>query len=313
MNQLFRFSMALFAVVAFTAGAFGDSPSGEAKPERMTKEQRLEKKRLSRISKTTEPVEGFESIEMFSAMESGEIEVIIKTKSSADANILVKNNSDKPLAIGMPDAFSAVPVMRQGGFGGGGGGLGGGGGGLGGGGGGLGGGGQQQGIGGGLGGGGGGGGFGGGGGGRGGGGGGGGVFNIPPGKVGKVAIKTVCLEHGKKEPKSHIDYVIQPLEALNNDPKVKEMIKMLAADEVSQKVAQAAAWNVTDQIGWQELSMKNRVESNMGGRTERFFTHNELVFAQRVVAASVERVNANLAEETADSLNPSESSSYPGN
>ena len=83
MNQLFRFSMALFAVVAFTAGAFGDSPSGEAKPERMTKEERLEQKRLSRISKTTTPVEGFESVEMFSAMESGEVEVIIKTKSSA--------------------------------------------------------------------------------------------------------------------------------------------------------------------------------------------------------------------------------------
>ena len=306
MNQLFRFSMALFAVVAFTAGAFGDSPSGEAKPERLTKEQRLEKKRLSRISKTTTPVEGFESVEMFSAMESGDVEVIIKTKSSADANIIVKNNSDKPLAIGMPAAFSAVPVLRQGGFGGGGGGLGGGGRG---GGGGFGGGGGQQGIGGGAGGGRGGGGFGGGGGGR-GGGGGGGVFNIPPGKVGKVAIKTVCLEHGKKEPKSHIDYVIQPLEALNSDPKVKEMIRMLAEDEVSQNVAQAAAWNVTDNLSWEELSVKNRVESQMGGRTERYFNRNELLIAQQAVAVSIERVNEKAAE-TKDSQNPSESDAYP--
>jgi len=306
MNQLFRFSMALFAVVAFTAGAFGDSPSGEAKPERMTKEQRLEKKRLSRISKTMTPVEGFESVEMFSAMESGEVEVIIKTKSSADANIIVKNNSDKPLAIGMPAAFSAVPVLRQGGFGGGrgGGGLGGGGRG----GGGLGGGGGQQGIGGGAGGGRGGGGFGGGGG-RGGGGGGGGVFNIPPGKVGKVAIKTVCLEHGKKEPKSHIDYVIQPLEALNNDPKVKEVIRMLAEDEVSQNVAQAAAWNVTDDLSWQELSVKNRFESQMGGRTERYFNRNELVIAQQAVAVSIERVN----EKAAETKSSEDSDSYPYN
>lgn len=305
MNQLFRFSMALFAVAAFTAGAFGDSPSGEAKPERMTKEQRLEKKRLSKISKTTTPVEGFESVEMFSAIDSGDVEVIIKTKSSADANIIVKNNSDKPLAIGMPAAFSAVPVMRQGGFGGGGGGRGGGG--LGGGGGGLGGGGQQQGVGGGLGGGGGGGGFGGGGGNR-GGGGGGGVFNIPVGKVGKVAIKTVCLEHGKKEPKSHIDYVIQPLEALNSDPKIKEMIRMLAEDEVTQNVAQAAAWNVTDNLSWEELSAKNRVESKMGGRTERYFNHNELVVAQQAVAVSIQRVNENAAEAK-DSQ--SESDDYP--
>ena len=302
MNQLFRFSMALFAVVAFTAGAFGDSPSGEAKPEKMTKEQRLEKKRLSRISKTMTPVEGFESVEMFSAMESGDVEVIIKTKSSADANIIVKNNSDKPLAIGMPAAFSAVPVLRQGGFGGGGrggGGLGGGGG--------RGGGGQQQGIGGGAGGGRGGGGFGGGGGGGNRGGGGGGVFNIPPGKVGKVAIKTVCLEHGKKEPKSHIDYVIQPLDALNSDPKVKEVIRMLAEDEVSQNIAQAAAWNVTDDLSWQELSVKNRFESQMGGRTERYFSRDELIIAQQAVAASIERVN----EKAAETKNSEDSDSYP--
>ncbi len=305
MNQLLRFSLALLAVVALTTGVQGDSPSGEAKPEKLTKEQRLEKKRLSRISKTTTPVEGFEPVEMFSAMESGEIEVIIKTKSSADSNILVTNNSDKPLAIGMPAAFSAVPAMRQGGFGGGG--FGGGGGGRGGGGG-FGGGGQQQGIGGGAGGGRGGGGFGGGGGGR-GGAGGGGVFNIPAGKVGKVSIKTVCLEHGKKEPKSHMDYVIQPLEALNNDPKIKEMIRMLAEDEVTQNVAQAAAWNVTDDLSWQELAVKNRVESKMGGRTERYFNHNELLMAQQAVAVSIERVNEKAAQSK-DSEDSSESYPY---
>ncbi len=317
MNQLFRFSLALFAVVALSCGTFGESPANKAndasnvKPEKLTRQQRLEKKRLARISKSSTPAAGFESVEMFSAMDSGEIEVIIKTKSSADSNILVKNNSDKPLAIGMPATFSAVPVMRQGfgggGLGGGGGGLGGG---LGGGRGGL-GGGQQQGIGGGLGGGRGGGGFGGGGGGL-GGGGGGGVFNIPPGKVGKVAIKTVCLEHGKKEPKSHMNYVIQPLESLNADPKIKEMIRMLAEDEVSQNVAQAAAWNVTDNLGWQELATKNRFESQMGGRTERYFTRNELIIAQQAVAVSIQRVNEKM-KASEDQQNPGESSSYSQN
>ncbi|MFP6750298.1 MAG: hypothetical protein VB855_01365 [Pirellulaceae bacterium] len=72
-------------------------------------------------------------------MKSGQIEVIIKTKDEANVNLMVKNNSDKPLAIIMPPAFAAVPVMAQGlggmGMGGGGGGMGGmGGGGMGGGG-----------------------------------------------------------------------------------------------------------------------------------------------------------------------------------
>jgi len=107
-----------------------------------------------------------------------------------------------------------------------------------------------------------------------------------------------------------MNYVIQPLEALNSDPKVREMIRMLAEDEVSQNVAQAAAWNVTDDLSWQELAVKNRVESQMGGRTERYFNHNELAIAQQAVAVSIERVNAKAAE-TKDSQGSSTSSSYP--
>ena len=288
MKQLLRMtvtvSVAIAAIVAFNAGAHGDTPTDQTKKtERLTSKQRMEKRRLARISKSATPEPGFESVEMFAAMESGDVEVIIKAKSAADSNVLVKNNSDKPLAVEMPAAFSAVPVLRQAGFGGG---LGGGGRG----GGGLGGGGQQQGIGGGFGGGGrGGGGFGGGGGGL-GGGGGGGVFNIPPGKVGKVAVKTVCLEHGKKDPKSHIDYVIQPLEKLNSDPKVRQMIRMLSEDEITQNAAQAAAWHVTDELSWQDLAVKNRFESQMGGYSERYFNQNELLVAQQAVAVATERV-----------------------
>ena len=297
MKQLLRISaavsVALTAIIAFNAGVHGDTPTDQTKKtERLTSKQRMEKRRLARISKSATPESGFESVEMFAAMESGDVEVIIKAKSAADSNVLVKNNSDKPLAIEMPATFSAVPVLRQAGFGGGGGR---GGGGLGGGG--FGGGGGQQGIGGGFGGGGlGGGGFGGGGRGGGGlGGGGGGVFNIPPGKVGKVAVKTVCLEHGKKDPKSHIEYVIQPLEKLNSDPKVRQMIRMLAEDEISQNTAQAASWHVTDELSWQELAVKNRIESQMGGYSERYFNQNELLVAQQAVAVATERVKQ-LAE-----------------
>jgi len=58
---------------------------------------------------------------MFDAMDHGEVEVIIRATSTSKSNLIVKNTTDKPLAIVMPSAFSAVPVFRQG-FGGGGGG-----------------------------------------------------------------------------------------------------------------------------------------------------------------------------------------------
>lgn len=304
MSYLFKLTLAVAGICAFAVTSNADTDavksgskaatvateavSVETEPEMTPQQLRREKRRLSTISKTQTPVEGFEAIEMFSAMETGDVEVTIKARSAIDSNILVKNNTDRPLSVIMPATFSAVPVMRQ--FGGGGGGFGGGGrgggGGLGGGGaGGLGGG---QGIGGGLGGGAGGGGFGGGGRGGGGGGFGGGAFNIPPGKVGKVGVKTVCLEHGKKDPKSFIEYKIQPLSLLNDDPKIAEMMGMLANDEIAQPVAQAAAWNVTDNKSWEELSLMNRVES-MNGYFERFFTRNQLLFAQQVVTVSEQR------------------------
>ena len=314
MSYFFKLTLAIAGVYSLAITSYADtdaaasdtpaatsteSVSTEAEAEVKPRLSRADKRRLATISKTQTAAEGFEAVEMFAAMETGEVEVTIKARSAIDSNILVKNNSDRPLSVLMPETFSAVPALRQ--FGGGGGGLGGGGLGGGRGGGGLGGG---QGIGGGFGGGGGGGGFGGGGlgGGR---GGGGGAFNIPPGKVGKVGVKTVCLEHGKKDPKSFIEYKIQPLSTLNDDPKIAEMMSMLANDEIAQPVAQAAAWNVTDDKSWQELSVMNRVES-MNGYFERFFTRNQLLFAQQVVTVSEQR-----AIETAEENAKSEES--PGN
>jgi len=305
MMQWLKFSMAFIAVLFATSLVTANDD------EKETKVDRAEQKRLSRIWKTQTPVQGFDSVEMFDGMKSGQIEVIIKTKDEANANLMVKNNSDKPLAIIMPPAFAAVPVMAQGlggmGMGGGGGGMGGmGGGGMGGGG--M-GGGMGQGTGGGMGGGGGGGGFGGGGGMGGGGmggmgGGGGGVFNIPPGRVGKVALKTFCLEHGKPNPRPQMDYTIAPIEVLSSDPKVAEMCRMLANDEITQPVAQAAAWNTANGLSWQALLVKNRVQL-MGGYFERYFSPQQLMMAQQVV-----RISGLRADERAKQMKDSEKPKY---
>ena len=259
--------------------------------KKATKEKRIVEKRMKRIWKTAVPVEGFESADMFQAMENGDIEVLIKTIDEKKSNVIVTNKSDKPLAVKMPATFAAVPKIAKQGLGGvgglgGGGGFGGGnqGGGFGGG---QGGGGQA--AGGGFGGGQGGGGFGGGRGGGGfGGGQGGGVFNIPPGKVGKVSLTTVCLEHGKPNPTLKMDYTIAPLSKVTSDSSVEEICRMLAADEVVQPVAQAAAWNITDGLSWNKMLVLNRLE-RMDGYFERFFTPNQLRFAQHVVAVAAER------------------------
>lgn len=133
MMHCLKFCAAIAVMVAATSCFAQDS---ETQPQekvdtRTAKEIRAEKKRMGRVWKTQQAVQGFESVDMFDAMASGDIEVILKPKDATQANFIVKNNSDRPLAITMPSAFASVPVMKQlngGGFGGGqqGGGFGGG-------------------------------------------------------------------------------------------------------------------------------------------------------------------------------------------
>jgi hypothetical protein len=279
MNNWVKFSIAVMTAVSLAGSSFAQDQTDQPVEEESPRAKLVTKKRLNTIAKTQSPVKGFSTVDLFQAMDHGEIKVIIRNKDAADANLIIENKSDKPLAIRMPAAFSCVPVMRQGGAGapglGGGGGMGGGGFGGGQGGGGFGGGGQ------------GGGGFGGGG----QGGGGGGFFNIPPGRVGKTSLKTFCLEEGKPDPRSRIEYRIQPLSDLNSDPKIFEMCRMLANDEIAQPVAQAAAWNVANGLSWHQLFVKNRIE-RMDGSYERYFHPQHLVIAQRVTVASAQRAAA---------------------
>ena len=118
-----------------------------------------------------------ESVELFTAIEAGQLDVKLFPKDATQSTVVVKNLTKKPLRIQMPAAFAGMPVLAQadggdfGDFGGGGADDQGGGG--------------NQGFGGGFG----GGGLGGGGFGGGGFGGGGGLFNVAPERVHKVKVK----------------------------------------------------------------------------------------------------------------------------
>ena len=74
------------------------------------KAKRIVEKRLNRVWKTAVPVKGFESAELFKAIEDGQIEVLIKTIDEKKSNVIVTNKSDKPLAITMPATFAAIPT-----------------------------------------------------------------------------------------------------------------------------------------------------------------------------------------------------------
>ena len=228
-----------------------------------------------------------DTVEFFAAKKAGLIDVMFIPRSSKSANIIMKNRTKRKLNVRMPEAFAGVPILGQmggmGGMGMGGGGMGMGGGG-----------GQSQGMGGGMGMGGGGMGMGGGGMGM-GGGGMGGFQNIEPGRVRKVKVTTVCLEHGKKDPNPRIKYDIVPIENFTRNAQVIELCRMLGSGKLDQMSAQAAAWHLTDNLSWQQLVQKIGA-THLNGASERYFHPNQVAMGMRYVQIAQQR--AKLRSET---------------
>ena len=215
--------------------------------------------------------------ELFAAEADGLVAVKYIPNDSRSAQVIITNRTSKPLSLRLPAAFAGVPVLAQMGMGGGGAAAGFGAGGIGGGpqatGGGLGGQGMN---------------------GMGGGGAGaagGGAFSIPPQKTRVLRVTTVCLEHGKPEPSSRHPYKLAAVESFSTDPKLAVVLESLGRGELSQKVAQAAAWNLSNGLSWERLAAE-KIDHAGGVPDEPYFTAAELLAAQRVVAIATQQAAA---------------------
>jgi len=226
-------------------------------------------------------------VEMFQAIDQGQIEVKVIPKDSTEIRVLITNKTKEPLSVQLPATFAAVPALAQfgvaggGGFGAPGGGLAGGGG-VGGGGGRNGGmnSGGMQGM------------------------GGMGMMNIPPERVGKLRVPTVCLEHGKRDPLPAAPYVIKPLDSLTDRPAVHELCRMLGSGQLNQRAAQVAAWHLNNDMSLQELAAKV-VRAGNGMVVRSYFSPQELQAGMQLAAQAVTAAQAREKEasaEKADSL-----------
>ncbi|HEV2971570.1 MAG TPA: hypothetical protein VGY55_16455 [Pirellulales bacterium] len=229
------------------------------------------------------------SVDLFDAMKSGDVQVKYIAHNSKEGQLLVTNNTDAPLTVKLPDAFAAVPVLAQNQVGatksnksyGGGGNN------------------QNQGVGG-------GGGLGGIGGGGGGQRGGGGAFDVAPEKVAKIKIETVCLEHGKKEPAPNVPYEIRPIETFTSDASVQELCKMLATGQINQRAAQAAAWHLANHMTWEQL-LDKKIHHLIGGN-EAYFTPEEIRVAMQLADRATKSAEARETKSSSTSTSQSASS-----
>jgi len=236
------------------------------------------------------------TVEMFAGMKNGDIDVKFIAMDSTRGNVMIQNKTKKPLSVKLPDAFAAVPVLAQRGRAGG---LGGGGG--------IGGqGGMNQSMGGGM------GGMGGGmmggggmGGGMMGGGGMGGFMNIPAEKTAKFKVPLVCLEHGKPDPRASVPYELKPIESFTQNTSVQQLCSMLGYGNLNQRVAQVAAWNLTDGMSFEQLAAKQL--EVLGSPPQPYFSQQEVQAAVAVVnqaaaqAAQVERASKEKSDDKATS------------
>ncbi|MCS7305759.1 MAG: hypothetical protein NZ602_11720 [Thermoguttaceae bacterium] len=220
-------------------------------------------------------------VEMFQAMRDGQIEVKFIPKDAKEASVLIKNKTDKPLTIKLPDAFAAVPVLAQLDAGGGGrttttgtsttqalgGGWGGG---------------MMGGMGPGM--------------------MGGGMWNVPPEKIAQLKVPVVCLEHGKPDPRPAVPYEIKPLEAFSTTPGLREVLQALGSGLVSQRVAQAAAWHLQNGMSFQELASKQLRFAN--GTRCPFFSPAEIRAAMQLVAKAKQKAQQS---QPSSSASPGES------
>ncbi|MGD9128376.1 MAG: hypothetical protein PVH19_13445 [Planctomycetia bacterium] len=133
----------------------------------------------------------------------------------------------------------------------------------------------------------------------------GGMFNIPAEAVGDVKVAAVCLEHGKPDPNPHIPYTIQPIESFTDSKEVKVLCQILGEGKVTQHVAQAAAWHLSNNMSWEELAAKRIRRAN--GACRPYFHPQELQLAYQVVEEAKKRVKAAEEAEEYKSSQPTES------
>ena len=185
-----------------------------------------------------------DQVELFAAMKAEQVDVKLIPKNSEQATVIVKNKTNRPLSIKMPEAFVGLPVLAQmGGMGGMGGGM----------------------------------------------------FNIGPGRVGKIKVVTVCLEHGKKDPNPRMAYELKPIESFTDKAPLIEVCKMLGYNQLDQASAQAAAWHLSDGLSWQELAGKVKIK-HLSGYQQLYFNAANLNLAVQAVQEANRR--ARVSEES---------------
>lgn len=216
-------------------------------------------------------VDSPQTIDFFDAKNQGLIEVDLTARDSLNVQMQVKNLTDEPLIVSKPFAFGAVPVLAQSGYGDD----------------------NSQSIGGGI-----------------------GAlfssdvaakfigdsgseysiapkFNIAPKKTVRENLKTVCLEHGKKEPNNRTKFDVRPISEVVEKPEIAILCNQVGTGCLNQAAGQAAVWHMNSEMSWQQLATKTTTPQQGSPFVKPYFNPQQLMVAQNAVGQVVQYVKEN--------------------
>lgn len=187
--------------------------------------------------------------DFFDSEKRGNISIQYIPNNEKNGQLIIVNNTDKPLSIKLPSSFGLVPVLAQVGFNNGGiqpfnngrnagfnnGGIGGN---------------TQQ-----L---------------------GGGFQNnafakIKPKGRSVIPTNTICLNYGLQTPNPRIKYTVVKLDTVSNDSRLEYTLNQFSNGHITQRVAQAIGWHINSGLTWKDLYSTN------------LFTKDELLLANNTI------------------------------
>jgi hypothetical protein len=99
-----------------------------------------------------------------------------------------------------------------------------------------------------------------------------------------LTLRSVCLDHGKDNPRPAMQYQLVPLADYTSDPAVAELLKLYLNGQISQSAAQAAAWHFASDMSWGDLAAK--VLRRATGARRPYFSATDLSTARHAAATA---------------------------
>jgi len=205
------------------------------------------------------------TIEMFDGMKSGDLDVKIIPHNASHAQLVIKNNTQQPMNVHLPDAFAAVPVLAQ-----------------------------QQGVGsrtttsgsgsnnnknqgtgssgsqrqs-------------------------GGAFNVAAEQVVKIKVPLLCLDYSKAEPNARVPYEVRPIDSYTSVPEIQDLCKLLGEGKLDHQAAQAAAWHLANQMSWDQLKNLRKYPHLPAFYAQKYFTPTQISEAMKITDQAMKMAEA---------------------